>query len=119
MPQDAALSAQLQLSVIGVVQSVGVSLVDGARRHELLYGRAQALQVRAMAWARTHALLLRLGTHALYSRGSNAHADPHELASSRCTQLSLVSSALEHEARLTIERLQVDSMLPRAVTPVL
>ena len=57
--------------------SLSLSLVDTARRHELLHLRADGLS------------------------------------------LSFMSSALEHDAQLTIERIQLDNQLPRAVHPVL
>ena len=49
MPQDAALSAELSMSFIGAVGSVGVSLVDTAKRHELAYARLDAVQLSAMS----------------------------------------------------------------------
>ncbi|KOO21958.1 hypothetical protein Ctob_000724, partial [Chrysochromulina tobinii] len=74
-PQE--LLHELQASLLVHLSSIGLSLVDHARRHELLHLRADGLS------------------------------------------LSMMSSALEHEAQMTINCIQADAMLPQAATPVL
>jgi hypothetical protein len=74
-PQE--LLHELQASLLVHLSSIGLSLVDHSRRHELLHVRADGLS------------------------------------------LSMMSSALEHEAQMTINCIQADAMLPQAATPVL